>query len=97
MKPHARAVLQRLRAGQQLDDRVGEPRLVERAGRDERLPARDLVDLDARQVDGGALPGDRLGLLLAVHLDAAHLHAAVAGRDHQLVVDRDRGPTPACR
>ena len=39
MKSHARAVLERLRRRQHLDDRVGDPRLLERARRDELLPA----------------------------------------------------------
>ena len=89
MEPHARAVLQRLRARKHLEDRVGEPRLLEGAGRDERLPARNLLDLDAGQVDGGALSGHRFMPLLAVHLDPAHLHETVARRDGEFRVGCD--------
>ena len=50
MKPHARAVLERLRARQEVDDGVGEPRLLEGAGRNETLSALDVGDLDAAQI-----------------------------------------------
>ena len=57
---HARAVAQRPRVGQHLDDGVGQARLFERAGRHQTLPALDLVHLDAAQIHGRALAGGGL-------------------------------------
>ena len=71
MKPHARAVLQRLRVRKHLDGRVRDSSLFEGAGRDQILSARDVRDIDAAHVHRGAVPGDRLGLFPSMHLHAA--------------------------
>ena len=97
METHAGAVLERPGAGQHFDHGVGEPGLLERARRDERLSALQVAHLDARQIDRRALTGERFVLALAVDLDAADLDAPRPGRRHQLVVGRERGPTPGCR
>ena len=89
MKPHARAMLERFRAGDHFDDGVGQPRLVEGVRRDERLAAVQIAHLDARQIDGGPLPRQRLVVPLPMHLHAADLHAPAPGRGHHVIVDPD--------
>ena len=80
MDAHARAVPQRPRRRQQLQIGVDAARGLERPGATSVSPRATLVDVDAAEIDRRALAGARLGLLLAVHLHAAHLHAAAARR-----------------
>ena len=86
MKSDARAVLERIRVGQQLEHRVREARLRGRVRRRQILAAADLLDIHAGQVHGRTLAGQRGVLPLAVHLHPAHLHAPVSRQHHQLVV-----------
>ncbi len=57
---------------------------------DERLAARDLPALDARQADGDALPGFRPWDVAVVYLDAANAHGHARRLDPQLVSRADR-------
>jgi hypothetical protein len=88
---HARAVLERLCRGQQIDRRVDPPRNAQRPWCGQRLTARDVADVDAAEVDRRALAGDRLGGRPAVDLDAAHLHPAPLRQDRELIL-RDDAP-----
>src|SRR5439155_2601872 len=60
MKADARAVLDRVGIGQELEYRVGQSSLLEDACAYEILAAADFVHLDAAEVDGRALPRNRL-------------------------------------
>ena len=93
MKPHARAVPQRLRAGKHLDAASASRVSSNAPGVTSACPRAISSHLDAAEVDGRALPGHRLRPLLAVHLHAAHLHPPAARRTHQLVVGATRPDT----
>jgi len=93
MDADARAMPERLRPGQQLQNGVGESRLLERFRGDQTLPPADFVHLDAAEVDRRSLARHRLIAASAMHLDATDLHGATARticrRNHQLFVDTD--------
>ena len=106
VKSNAGIVPQRPRRGQHLDPRIDRPSRLARAWRDQHLTARQVLHLDARDVQCGALACFGAIDGCAVHLDATHLHAPRSRDDLQLVIDakttRDQGtrhhrPEPAHR
>ena len=93
-------VAQRTGAGQHVDGRVGDDRALERAGRDELLPARQIRDLQIGEIDGRALARNGLLFPAAVNLDAAHRDRPPVrcGRhDRQPVVGANACRRPGCR
>ena len=75
----------------ELGERDLEPvRARERAGRDERVAAADVAPLDARQVDGHALPGLGPSDRRVVHLHRADAHVAPGRLQPQVVALGDR-------
>ena len=97
MQAHARAVLERLRAGSSSISASTRRVTLSVPGAASVSPRDDVADVDAAEVDRRALAGDRLGRALAVHLHAAHLARARRRAARRARRRRRCVPTRACR
>ncbi len=73
---NAGAIFQQPRGRQHRERNIQALGRMQQAGRRQRHAAREIFDVHAREVQGGALSGDRLIGGLPVDLHAAHAHAA---------------------
>ena len=98
METHAGAVLERLGAGSTSTTASASRVSSNAPGVTSACPRCRSLDLDARQIDRGALTGERFGLRAGRGPARPRtLTRRVPGRRHQLVVDPRAGPRPACR
>ena len=90
MQMHRRPVPDRLRlAREHLQAHVDALGRRVHRGRDHPVAAADLLELDAGEIERAAFARSRLLRGFALLLDCAHPHIDAAGREHELVAERD--------
>ena len=96
MEADARSVAQRSCLAQQFDDGIEPLRGLERSLGAQRVAASEVADLHTAQIDRHTMSRAGLGLAVAMHLQSAYLHHALARQHDQLglVTDgpRHQGP-----
>ncbi len=97
VKADARSMAKRPSAGNELDDRIDSLRRLERAGRGQRVAAREIGHVDPSKVDRHATTGTRRPFALSVDLQSAYLHDPLARQNGELGVFLDRSGNQGTR